>query len=126
MSSRTQFSLAVLLLLVASVASAQAAPDEFTIVALPDTQIYAKAYPQIFSAQTQWIADHAAEQNIKLVVGLGDIVDAGGNLAQWQTADAAYRLLDGRVPYAVAIGNHDYDRNNPAGRTGATVNFHRY
>src|SRR5476649_630330 len=69
--------------------------DEFTIVALPDTQFYSSLYPQIFAAQTQWIANHVQDQNIKLVVGLGDIVDGGGDLTQWQNADAAVRLLDG-------------------------------
>lgn len=100
--------------------------DEFTIVALPDTQFYSSTYPQIFAAQTQWIANHVQDQNIKLVFGLGDIVDGGGVAAQWQNADAAYRLLDGKVPYMAAIGNHDYDQNNPAGRTASTKNFNSF
>jgi hypothetical protein len=100
--------------------------DEFTIVALPDTQFYSSTYPQIFAAQTQWIANHVQEQNIQLVVGLGDIVDGGGVLAQWQNASAAYRVLSGKVPYMIAIGNHDYDQNNPAGRTASTKNFNSF
>jgi hypothetical protein len=100
--------------------------DEFTIVALPDTQFYSSLNPQIFAAQTQWIADHVQDQNIQLVVGLGDIVDGGGDLAQWQNADAAVRLLSGKVPYMMAIGNHDYDQNNPAGRTSSTTNFNSF
>jgi hypothetical protein len=104
----------------------QSTPGEFTIVALPDTQIYAKSYPAIFASQTKWIADHKTDMNIQLVVGLGDIVDAGGNTTQWGNADAAYRTLDGVVPYMAAIGNHDYDANNPAGRTGWTKNFNKY
>jgi Calcineurin-like phosphoesterase/Carboxypeptidase regulatory-like domain len=100
--------------------------DEFTIVALPDTQFYSSLNPQIFAAQTQWIADHVVDQNIQLVVGLGDIVDAGGDVTQWQNADAAVRLLSGKVPYMMAIGNHDYDQNNPAGRTASTTNFNSF
>src|SRR5579859_4356669 len=100
--------------------------DEFTIVALPDTQFYSSLYPQIFAAQTQWIANHVHDQNIRLVVGLGDIVDGGGDLTQWQNADAAVRLLDGQVPSMMAIGNHDYDQNNPAGRTASTKNFNSF
>src|SRR5262245_45952048 len=100
--------------------------DEFTIIALPDTQFYSSTYPQIFAAQTRWIADHVKDQNIQLVVGLGDIVDGGGNLSQWQNADAAVRLLQGQVPYMMAIGNHDYDQNNPAGRTASTKNFNAF
>jgi hypothetical protein len=122
----------LLLLLLPCVAPAQTpAPsptpaDEFTIVALPDTQFYSSTYPQIFAAQTQWIANHVQDQNIKLVAGLGDIVDGGGVQAQWQNASAAYRLLVGKVPYMIALGNHDYDQNNPAGRTASTTNFNSF
>lgn len=105
---------------------AQQTPGEFTIAALPDTQFYSKSNPQIFNAQTKWIADHAAQMNIQLVVGLGDIVDAGGKIYEWQNADVAYRTLDGKVPYVAAIGNHDYDANNPAGRTSYAKNFNTY
>jgi hypothetical protein len=114
------------LFLVTLSASAQTTPGEFTIAALPDTQIYAHLYPQIFTSQTQWIADHAAEQNIQLVVGLGDIVDGGGSLVQWQNADLAYRTIDDKIPYVAAIGNHDYDKANPGGRTESTKNFNAY
>ncbi|HEY7405958.1 MAG TPA: carboxypeptidase regulatory-like domain-containing protein [Candidatus Angelobacter sp.] len=100
--------------------------DEFTIVALPDTQFYSSTYPEIFAAQTQWIANHVQDQNIQLVAGLGDIVDSGGSLAQWQNADAAVRLLQGKVPYMIAMGNHDYDKNNPAGRTASSKNFNAF
>src|SRR5215470_17362628 len=100
LASNSRFAF-VLLCLVSCVALAQTPsptpPDEFTIVALPDTQFYSSTYPQIFAAQTQWIADHVKDQNIKLVAGLGDIVDGGGSLSQWQNADAAVRLLQGQV-----------------------------
>ena len=97
--------------------------DDFTIAALPDTQFYSKSYPQIFAAQTQWIADNATAKNIKLVIGLGDIVDSGGSTSQWQNADAAYSIVDRKLPFLPTIGNHDYDHNNPSGRTGSTVNY---
>lgn len=106
--------------------SAQSPTDEFTIIALPDTQFYSSTYPQIFSAQTNWIAQHVADQNIKLVVGLGDIVDGGGDLTQWHNADTAVSALDGRVPYMMAMGNHDYDKNNPSGRTSSAINFNTF
>src|ERR1700704_5888898 len=127
-----RFSLLVMLstLLLSAVMAAQmptpTPADEFTIIALPDTQFYSSLNPQIFAAQTQWIADHVQDHNIQLVVGLGDIVDGGGDLTQWQNADAAVRLLSGKVPYMMAIGNHDYDQNNPAGRTASTKNFNSY
>lgn len=126
MSRSTILRLAVVLAFLAALPLIAQTSGEFTIAALPDTQFYSKTYPQIFNAETRWIADHATQMNIKLVVGLGDIVDSGSNTAQWQNADAAYRLLDGKVPYVVAIGNHDYDLNQVAGRTGSTKNFNAY
>jgi 3',5'-cyclic AMP phosphodiesterase CpdA len=117
---------ALCFLLAASGSVFSQTPGEFTIAALPDTQFYSKSYPQIFTAETQWVAAHAKQMNIQLVVGLGDIVDGGGESYQWQNADLAYRMLDGKVPYMAAIGNHDYDSNNPAGRTASTINFNAY
>src|SRR4051812_8588125 len=44
--------------------------------------------------------------------------------AQWQNADAAVRLLDGVVPYVLAIGNHDYDNVLPGARQ--VTNFNQW
>ena len=121
-----------LLLLVAAIAAlstlaaAQTGNGDFTIVAMPDTQYYSQSYPQIYNSQTQWIANNLSSLNIKLVVGLGDIVEGGGVITEWQTADAAVRTLDGKVPYLMAIGNHDYDKNDPGNRTASTTNFNAY
>ena len=114
--------LAAILLIVAPAPAQTVAQDTFTIVALPDTQFYSASYPSIFNAQTAWIAANAQSRNIKLVLGLGDIVDAAGQPAQWQNADAAYKLLDGKVPYLAAIGNHDYDASDPSSRSATAFN----
>jgi hypothetical protein len=112
----------VLFLVIATAAQS----GDFTIVALPDTQFYSASNPQIFNQQTQWIRDNAAALNIKLVLGEGDIVNGGGEIYQWQNADAAMKTLDGVVPYMSVIGNHDYDQNDPSKRTPSTVNFNNY
>lgn len=95
-----------------SSAPAPSAPASkiFSIVALPDTQIYSHQYPAIFTAQTQWIADNAGALNIKFVLHEGDIVNlpAPGD-RQWNNASRAMRILDDAgIPYALAVGNHDY------------------
>lgn len=99
---------------------AEALPIEegsWTLAILPDTQVYARAYPDHFDAQTRWIADHAASHNIKFVLHEGDVTD--NNVAeQWDNALKSMKLLDGVVPYAIAPGNHDYGPNG----NGATRN----
>lgn len=100
--------------------------DEFTLVALPDTQYYNRDFPDISRAQTEWIAAHVQDQRIKIVLGLGDIVDDGADAAQWQNADLAVRLLDGQVPYLMAIGNHDYAGAKPAARTAGAQGFNTF
>jgi hypothetical protein len=95
----------------------QAAPNpspDFTVVALPDTQYYTDEARggkfEMFTSQTDWVAHNKTRENIKAVIGLGDIVDNSEAAAEWQRADAAYRILDrAAVPYAPVLGNHDYD-----------------
>ena len=84
--------------------------EAFTIVMLPDTQIYSKSHPELFHAQTNWIKSQAASENIVFVTQVGDIVnERNKSPAQWAVASAAMATLDHVVPYGVAIGNHDYD-----------------
>jgi len=112
-----------LLLLLATGGLAQTATDDFTVILLPDTQEYTQYYPQIFPAQTQWIAAQQQARNIQLVIGLGDIVNDGNSDAQWQNADTAMRTIDqAGIPYAMAIGNHDYDNQAPVARTATKFN----
>ena len=85
-----------------------AAAQDFRIVVLPDTQEYAADYPAIYQAQTQWIADRAALDNIRFVSHLGDIVDEAGTPSQWDIARTAMDVLDiAEVPYGTCVGNHD-------------------
>jgi hypothetical protein len=80
----------------------------FTVVALPDTQIYVDDHPEMFEAQTQWIADNAEELDIQFVTHLGDVVDNGPNERQWANARAALDILvDAGVRHGIAMGNHD-------------------
>jgi hypothetical protein len=90
-------------------ASAGVGDDSFTIVVLPDTQYYARNYPEIFDAQVQWIAGQHDRAGIALVAHEGDIVDADEPV-QWQRAASSLHVLDGVVPYVLSAGNHDYRR----------------
>ncbi len=81
-------------------------PEVFTIVAVPDTQFLPAAWPEVFDETFAWIADHAEELNVAFVLGEGDIVQ-DDLPEEWAVAEAAWRRLDGVVPYALAVGNHD-------------------
>ncbi len=78
----------------------------FTIAVLPDTQGYAEDFPETFLAQTAWLAENKAERNIVFTLHLGDITD-DNNEAQWAVAAQAMSRLDGVIPYAMCLGNHD-------------------
>ena len=92
------------------------APEEFTIVVIPDTQHYVdvdEARAAYYTEQTQWIAGQGAlpphDLNIAFVSHLGDITEHFDTAEiEWQHADAAMDILDNAgVPNAVSPGNHD-------------------
>ena len=85
----------------------RAAQPEFTIIALPDTQHYSESFPNIYTAQTQWIVNNKAARNIVFVTHEGDIVEHNGVTTEWQRANTSMSLLDGVVPYGMGPGNHD-------------------
>lgn len=82
-----------------------------TVVVLPDTQFYAAGYPEIFHAQTRWIAENRSTANLVAVLHEGDMVDSPNSADEWQVASDAFARLDGVIPYLVLAGNHDEDRN---------------
>jgi len=88
------------------------APEKpFTIVALPDTQLYSKSFPATFIEQTQWIKDNTVSKNIVFTVHLGDITDSQHKSSElvkgeWTNAKNAMDLLSG-LKYSVLPGNHD-------------------
>lgn len=92
-----------------------------TVAVLPDTQVYVMKHPELFIAQTKWIAEHAQERNIVYVLHLGDIVN-NNNKPQWKVAQRAMSQLDGVVPYAVAPGNHDYGPGGNAATRDTLLN----
>ena len=89
------------------VADAGGGGAPFTVIALPDTQYYAAAFNDIFDSQLRWVAGQIEAQNVAFVLHEGDIVDSDVP-EQWQVASTAVHMLDTRVPYILAAGNHDY------------------
>jgi hypothetical protein len=97
----------------------------FTIIALPDTQYYTReiygGVRDIFTLQTQWIVDHKDDSNIVFVLHEGDLTDQNTAM-EWTNARTSMSLLDGVVPYAVAVGNHD----GLGGRQSQTALFNQF
>jgi 3',5'-cyclic AMP phosphodiesterase CpdA len=86
------------------------AKGAFSVAVLPDTQNYSERYPDTYKAQTAWIVENKADRNIACVLHLGDITNHN-RPEEWVNAQAAMRQLDGKVPYALVPGNHDYSEN---------------
>jgi len=78
--------------------------DEVMIVLLPDTQTYAEKYPEILESQIDWIEKEA--ERIAVVIQQGDLTQ-NNNPEEWERVRRAFRRLDGKVPYVLAVGNHD-------------------
>ncbi|MFN4241937.1 MAG: metallophosphoesterase [Tepidisphaerales bacterium] len=97
-------------LLAAPVVFAGVAP--FTVAVLPDTQGYSFAAAsgglRLFEVQTSWLAAQRETLNLRFISHVGDIVDNGSSIPQWEAAAAAMDLLRGVVPHGVLPGNHDY------------------
>jgi 3',5'-cyclic AMP phosphodiesterase CpdA len=91
----------------------------WSLVLLPDTQIYSQNYPGIFRSQTSWIRDNASRYNIRYVFHLGDITNNNTAL-EWRNARDALRVLDGHMPYAFVSGNHDH---GPGGNASTRDTF---
>ena len=131
-----------------SLAHISASP--FTIAVIGDQQVPAKKiefYPS-FTAQTSWIAANAKANKIRFVTQVGDIIEHGNSITQWDLAERAMVKLDSAInadggkgiPWNVNYGNHEEDKSqagiDPAGAwahnyrkyfgTSGTPAAHRY
>ena len=96
-------------------------PESFTIVVIPDVQNYTK-YSQnqpILDIINKWVVANKESLNIKMVLCTGDLVEQdqvilpgdNGNLSskeQWSFVRQSFSILDHKLPYILATGNHDY------------------
>lgn len=85
--------------------------DSFRIVLLQDTQSYSEPFPEIFYAQTEWIAENS--DSIAFVRHQGDITNNNVPV-EWEVAVNTVELLEGKVPRVLCMGNHDIGTNGKA------------
>jgi len=96
----------------------------FTFAVLPDTQNYSQRFPELFTAQTEWIVSQRNSRRIAGVFHLGDITNR--NMAEeWENARRSMKVLDdARLPYCMVPGNHDYGANGQAADRSTLLNDH--
>ncbi len=89
----------------------KAMTQAFTIVALPDTQVYSEVneYTPVFERQVQWVLEQHKAGKVAFVTHLGDVVDNGESEAQWTNAMRALNplLTQSALPFSIIRGNHD-------------------
>ncbi len=112
-------------------------PNSWSMILLPDPQTYVKFdYNQpLLELMTAWIAKNIEPLNIQLVLCTGDLVEQNeypnpdgknGNqpsISQWESVARSFCRLDGKVPYILAAGNHDYGYQSAENRK---TNFDKY
>ncbi|MFT4094042.1 MAG: metallophosphoesterase [Niabella sp.] len=93
----------------------------WTLIMVPDLQNYVKwqRNQPLMNLMMAWIAENIDSLNIKMVMGMGDLVENNEKItsdydgdqttkSQWEAVSKAFDRLDGKVPYIAATGNHDY------------------
>lgn len=109
----------------------------WSIIMLPDPQSYQKfaRNQPLFELMTAWISENVDKLNIKLVICTGDLVQNNNMInpdgiegnqpskTQWESVSHAFNRLDGKVPYMLAAGNHDYGYSDISVRRS---NFYKY
>ncbi len=79
----------------------------WSFVLLPDTQCYSESHPDVFMAQTEWIAKQREARNIRFVLHLGDVTN-NNVLPEWINARRAMDVLrEAAIPHLLVPGNHD-------------------
>ena len=100
--------------------------NSWSIIMLPDPQTYQKfeRNQPLFELMTAWISENIEKLNIQLVMCTGDLVEQNeminpngiaanqASKQQWASVARAFGRLDGKVPYVLAAGNHDYGYSN--------------
>jgi hypothetical protein len=81
---------------------------KFSFLVIPDTQQETAYKPDLFSNRMSWIKNNKSNLDLRWVLHTGDMVDYDTpDHIQYVRASDGFGLLDGLLPYAIAIGNHD-------------------
>ncbi|MDN3670236.1 metallophosphoesterase [Echinicola jeungdonensis] len=75
------------------------------LVILPDTQSYLESCPEIMESQFKWLAKN--KDKVDMVLHVGDITQSN-TPAEWALAGKYFDHINGKIPYALSLGNHDF------------------
>ncbi|MGE9313885.1 metallophosphoesterase [Niabella sp. CJ426] len=105
--------------------------DEYASIAvLPDTQYYTAlrhgGTMSMFQNQVDWLVKNYQKEKIAYVIHLGDITDHNAPVEWERAASAMYRLDATKVPYGLAVGNHDQTPNGTPSAGSDTTQYTRY
>ena len=109
----------------------------WSIIMIPDPQTYVKFdYNQpLLELMTAWIVRYQEKLNIQMTLCTGDNVEQNdfpnpdginGNQpskSQWESVARSFGRLDGKIPYILAAGNHDFGYKSGENRQ---TNYDRY
>ncbi|MCL5029605.1 MAG: T9SS type A sorting domain-containing protein [Bacteroidetes bacterium] len=85
------------------------ADSDFTMILFPDIQSIVQYNHQTWEKMVNWVRDNIKEKNIKAVIGLGDNTNEPAD-SEMIEAKKGWDIIDSSgLPYAICIGNHDYD-----------------
>jgi predicted phosphodiesterase len=77
-----------------------------TLVIIPDTEVI--VCHNSFRDMMTWVAENRKKRNIRAVLHVGDVTN-NNTKREWQCARKAFDIIEGKIPYILAAGNHDYD-----------------
>lgn len=86
--------------------------ESFSIIVLPDTQLYSQYHPEILTNQTKWIVDEVSNLNVVFASSVGDLVQNGNSISEWENVAGSMKILDDAgVSWGVLPGNHDFEND---------------
>ncbi len=101
---------------------------DYTMIHYADTQnLIGYNQEDIYYETMKWISDNADKMQIKYLSHLGDVTQ-NNTVKEWENAKKGFDIIQGKVPYNIALGNHDYP--SPSHGVGAEfrdeTNFKTY
>lgn len=99
-------------------ASAKCTFLPFTLLVMPDSQYY---NTWMWKTAMAWILAQQKPLNVAMMLHEGDITH-NDTAAEWKVATESLTRMDGKLPYALAVGNHDMAKNGG----GDTTNFNKH